>query len=1042
MARLEIQLLGPPGIRVNASRVEGLPAKLEALIYYLATAPRSVTRSSLAGLLWSERSEQDARMNLRAALQKIPAGMNGCVTVARDWLAIDGAAELEVDVRRFEKLLSTISAGNGSGDRLERLREGAALYRDDFLHGFSAGHAPEFDSWCLAERTRLRQGAVRLHSEILALERAAKLDADMAQTARRILDLAPGHDAALRDLMEVLARSGQRNAAVEEFERHRKLWHEELGIAPSAETVRAAERIVSGESIAVAAVPAAAPPAQLVGREHEFALVSKLLTEGDGRVVSITGLGGIGKTRLAQALLAELKPRFADGAVLVSVGAMRSGAGLAPAIASALGILLRAGDVRAQVADYLREKALLLVLDSFEHVTGTEAVDLLIELARAAPKVRCLVTSREALGVDEEAVVALEGLAYPAEAAAATPAWRDFPAVQLFIQRAARGYVQFDAEREREGIVKLCRRVQGIPLAIELAASLARSLPCVEIARAVDRDLQALAKDDAGLSPRHRSLAGVLDTAFAQLTPELQGALARLSIFRGPFRADAAEAVAGCSLRQLSSLIEKSWLRRDAGGYLLHDVVRQFGDARLTAMRIDRADLREAHARHFNGWVATRERDIRMLSGALLEDILAAMADVIAAGEWAAEHGHDAQAVAALGGIYSYFEGRGDFGTARLFFNTALALVARNKRGRKALEPAMLCHLGWCLVQASEYDEGIPLIEDAIAKARAAGDDVTRANAMRGLALGRVMKGQPGAIEVLDECMALTRQLGDPLTLIATLNIMGVAASYLEEARSPSDYFRQMLELADEVGYTRGQMVAHFNLGDAAINQGRYDDAERHFVESLRFGKVARNRRNEVMSLSNLGLIAQQRGDVARTRAYLAEALVLARDMGDRRAFCFLKEGEAELAEMLEDWPTMLAEARRHAELAEAIAWDWSKAFAYALQAQALTRLGDRDAALETLAAHRAVALKGAWPVHRAAFALEASRWLLAFAADATQRELATRALRTLTDSESVDSWVRERARKAHAGQGAYAGLEGGMEDWMNRLHEALPSAR
>ncbi|APV51514.1 hypothetical protein BWI17_18555 [Betaproteobacteria bacterium GR16-43] len=1043
MARLEIRLLGNPEIAVNGVPVGPLPAKLEALLYYLAAAPRSVSRIALAGLLWGERSEQDARMNLRAALQKLPESLAPHLTVNRDWLAFDRASDMSVDLQPFEHALLTFATPEAPAARLERLRAMAGLHRDEFLAGFAPSHAPEFEAWCASERTRLREGAVRLLLEVLRLEKEAGREQDAVETARRTLHLSPGHDIALRELMGALARSGQRNAAIESYERHRRAWRDELGIAPSTETERLADRIVSGDSlVAAAAVPAAsAAPAQLLGREREQAMIVALLGGEGMRIVSLTGLGGIGKTRLAQSVMAQVKERFPDGLKFFSIGAMRSGAAVGPAIAAGLGLQLRGGQVSKQIQEFLREKSMLLVLDSFEPVAGTEAVDLLLEIVHAAPGVRCLLTTREALGVAEEAVVAIDGLAYPEGNAAVGEGWRDFAAVQLFVQRAARGYVQFDAQREREGIVRICQRVQGIPLALELAASLARNLPCIEIARAVEHDLETLSRDDASLSPRHRSMARVLACAFDQLSPELQACLARLSVFRGPFRSDAAEAVALGSLRQLSTLIEKSWLRRDPGaGYVLHDVIRQFARGRLAALRIDAAKLDEAHAMHFAAWLSALHDSVRAGDNpVVLDEIRDVLADVVAACEWASRFGQDADFERAFHTLYRYFENRGDFVSVEQFYGPAREALERNRRARKRrLQSIAHCNFGWAFTHMSRYDEGVVELEKAAAKAREAGAELLRGEALRGIALARTMQGRVDeATPLLEECMAICR--GDAFGEMATLNVLGVAASFGGVGRGQADYYRQFLEIAEANNHPRGALVAHFNLGDDALTRGDLDAAERHFQRSIELGHSAGNRRNQCMSYANLAAVQQARGDFPGTRRYLDQAWEIARVLGERRLYSFIYQGYAEVDAAERRWPEAEAWARKMIAVADDITWAWSAAFGVALLAQALAETGRRDEALGAIHdLHRRVK-DASFEVHHANAAVEAARWILRF--QEKDAALAGRTLHALAASGGIDNWVRGRARELLIGEPPATAPEGGAREWMAATVAVLPSA-
>ena len=330
---------------------------------------------------------------------------------------------------------------------------------------------------------------------------------------------------------------------------------------------------------------ATAPPATpFVGREADLAELAGLLATPACRLLTLIGPGGVGKTRLALRAAAEARAAgaFPDGVHVVALQPLASADLLAGAVADAAGLApAGARDPTEHLRDGLRGRAALLVLDNFEHLL--EGAALLPPILAAAPGVRLLVTSREALALQEEWRYPVQGLPYPAGAGAADlEGPEDYAAVRLFAERARRVRRDFSLAEEGADVARLCRLVEGLPLALELAAAWTSVLSCAEIAADLALGLDVLATRLRDVPERHRSMRAVFDGSWARLDDHQRAVLARLSVFQGGFRREAAEAVAGAAPATLAALVDGSLLHLEPGGrYQLHELLRQYAEERL-----------------------------------------------------------------------------------------------------------------------------------------------------------------------------------------------------------------------------------------------------------------------------------------------------------------------------------------------------------------------------------------------------------------------------------------------------------------------------
>jgi predicted ATPase/DNA-binding SARP family transcriptional activator len=614
MSQLALYLLGPPRIELGDEPVHISRRKAVALLAHLAVEGGLHRRDSLAALIWPEYDRSSARADLRRTLSLLNRKLGkGWLVADRETAGLAPNADLWLDVEQFRRRFAECKAhphkpdaGDVCADCVPSLEEAVALYRDGFLSGFTLRDSLAFDEWQFFQTERLKnQLATILERLVRWYSEHGDYDRAIAH-ARRRLERDVLSEAAHRELIKLYALAGQPAAALRQYQLCQETLAEELGVPPSQETTELYERIRAGKEVRREPEPESliphnlpAQPTPFLGREDELVELEELLADPNVRLITILGPGGVGKTRLGiaaaeeqlrgtAAVDGERKPRFPNGVFFVALAGLSSADQIVPAVAKALGFALYEGrEPRQQLLDYLREKRALLVLDGFDLILGgthaLQAVDLLTGLLSSAPGLQILVTSRGRLRLRQEQVYSVQGLAFPERE---TPRAKAYAGVQLFLQSARRVQSHFElADDDATHLVRICQLVEGMPLAIELAAAWVNVLSLADIAGEVQRGLDFLETDWRDLPARHRSVRAVFETSWQRLDDAERHVFCQLSVFRGGFTRRAAEAVAGASLRVLVALADQSLLRYDPSGdrYQIHELLRQYGAGKIAS---------------------------------------------------------------------------------------------------------------------------------------------------------------------------------------------------------------------------------------------------------------------------------------------------------------------------------------------------------------------------------------------------------------------------------------------------------------------------
>jgi predicted ATPase/DNA-binding SARP family transcriptional activator len=851
---VRLDLLGSPTVRGDGGWVALPFERRSQLVGYLALKRAWVKRAELAALLWPEQATKHALANLRKTLFRLQSVRWGDgVEVLDDGVRSNAAT----DVDEFERAIAE-----------RRHADALALYRGELLEGFDDDANDAWSDWLRGERERLRAAW-----RSAALERLAEDGgpAESLELCARLLAIDPLDEAALRAQLACLARGGQVALARSRYREFAERLHAEAGTTPGIEL----EALV--RSLAIVddrGRPSAATPDDgFVGRAVELARIAELLARDDCRLLCIVGAGGVGKTRLAARAMHALAARYADGAVFVALEDVDSPGEVATALAHAAGVSLRGPrEPVEQLSDALRGRRMLLVLDNFEHVTAaTATIDrLLAECARLT----FLVTSRTRLASPSQWSLPLEGLPWPeredADRAVA------FDAVRLFVQAARRHDPAFAPGDAAESIVDICRSVDGLPLALELAAAWTRVLPCSAIAAELAHGT-GLLQATAGTRPaRHASLAGVFEQSWKLLAPPERDALARLSLFRGGFVPEAARAVAGASLPVLGSLVDKSLLRRDGERMSLHPLVNDEAATRLDDAA--RAAAGRAHAEHFHRLLRESRKDVEDGARDALDRIEVEFDNCRAAWRWSVEHGDMPALCGSLATLVDFCEHRGRLGEGRALVANALQAHANDP-----LAVGFASAIAQFDFRLDRYPEAEARALEALASARSQGDDrsvLQCLNVLGGCALRRELHDD--ARRWYGEALALPALRNDPGMTAAMLDNLALVEKYVGHYGEALRLSTQSLLEHRRLGDVAGEALCLNNLGSLELDRGKDDAARAHLHAGLalcrRYGLVS----TEALIHGNLSDIATKQGDYDTALEHARSALAIGRSIGHR----------------------------------------------------------------------------------------------------------------------------------------------------------------
>jgi predicted ATPase/DNA-binding SARP family transcriptional activator len=911
MAHLSLGVLGSLQVSIDDTPVAKLESdKVRALLVYLAVeADGPHRRESLVGLLWPECLEAVARHNLRQALLSLrqaigdQAARPPYLLISREAIQFNRASDFSLDLDRFSAILQACKQERSRGSeepsvRAARLEEAVKLYRGEFLQGFFLEDSEEFEQWALVQRESLHQQVLDAHVDLADYyEQHGDFQAAHRHALRQ-LELDPWREEAHCQAMRALALDGQRTAALTQYETCRRVLAEELGLEPSAVTRQLAEQIRSGTLKTKAESPPSLPaapfhnlPVSLTsfhGREQELADVGRLLADPECRCVSLVGPGGIGKTRLALQAAERHRAAFPHGVAFVplaSVGTVEA------AIAATAGAVRCAfygpSDPKDQLLNYLSEKQMLLVEDNVEHLLAggppqAGLVDLLLDILRRAPGVKLLVTSRDMLDLQEEWVFDVRGLAFPD--AEPTGKLDEYPAVALFIQRAKRASPGFAAnEADLAAIAQLCCLVEGMPLAIELAATWSRALSPSEIAAEIEGGLDFLSASLRDLPERHRSMRVVFDQTWQRLSAKEQQVLSQLSVFRGGFSRGAAEQVAGASLPVLSALVNRTLGRRNAAGrYELHELVRQYCAGHLAADPLTQAAVQKRHCDYFlslaeAGGAKRRQVDQKEW----LQRLEAEPDNLRAALGWALKQGEIELALRLCGAMGLPWVVHGHVKEGRRWVAEALAyqgpaplplrVKALKAAGRMAFEQRDLA------AAQAFYEEGLALSQEAGDLSEAA----SLLNSLGNVAWARDDPGRAG--ELYDQALTVRRQLNDERGIANVLNDLGLVAMRLRQFERAAQLMEEGISLARSLGDQRALAASLFNLGLVTVRiEGGAARAAVHLAACVELSRELGYRKALAYALDNLAMLALHEGDQAKATSLAQESLELCRGLEDR----------------------------------------------------------------------------------------------------------------------------------------------------------------
>jgi predicted ATPase/DNA-binding SARP family transcriptional activator len=906
MAGLALYFLGPPRFKRNDAAISVQRRKCIALLAYLAVTATAHSREMLIDLLYPRQSRGRARADFRQTLSFLKN------TIGEDWLTVEGPTvglacgnDLWTDVHEFRALIRE-EHGPDSGaaglERINRLTAANSLYQGDFLSGFYLKDSPQFDDWQFFEQEGLRRDYISvLEQLVIMLGKSGQIETAV-EYGRRWLAMDPLEEAVHRELMRLYATAGQRTAALRQYEQCRTLLKKELGEDPEEETEELFEKIRSKRKIYNPNMPRTLHPNNIpeepkgfIGREQLLAELVDTLEGEEVQILTLTGTGGTGKTRLAVEAAARMIGNYDDGVFFVDLAAVHTPEEVVPTIARILEVRESMGHGRSlldYLRDYLRSKRLLLILDNFEHIIS--AAHQVTDLVAARPGLRVLITSREQLQIKGERALRVPPLEVSdPETTQTAQLLLQVEAVRLFAQRAASANPAFAVTDENvSAVAEICRHLDGLPLAIELAASRLKILSLQELENKLKDRFRLLGERTQARPARQQTLRKAIDWSYNLLDEFEKKLFTTLSVFVGGCSIKAVEHICGASglefefdiLDGLASLVDKSLVKQEVvegeSRFSMLETIAEYARTRFEGYA-GAGMVRERHAGYYlelaveaesglHGpeqlrWLDRLEREISNLQSAL---------------SWFLQSQRESDALKLAISLEWFWYRYGHFseGQRRLERTIEVAAASKHPILRARAEHA----LGWmCFIQGN-WSHARGLYRRGLQSFRDHHDRTWEGIVLSDLGVvERWIGNKTIGDEYCEQAIEIAREIGDPLRISISLIWAYATTGGKFNIEPPQAELEEAVEISRRLGNLWGIAHGLNGLGDLLRELGKYSEARLRYDEALRGFRHLKDKWMTAWTLEGLGRTMFLAGDICNSNNYLKESMKLFHSLGD-----------------------------------------------------------------------------------------------------------------------------------------------------------------
>lgn len=939
--------------------------KTRALLVYLAVEQdHAFQRSFLSGLLWSDQSETQALHSLRQTISILRKALNDTkqedsfLITDRDLIQINPNASIWVDVIEFRKTLKDAyqhnKQRNGNGMiNYSKLQKAMSIFQGVFLERYRIAGSSLFEEWAILMQEETNKLAIEALTHLQGYYQRRAEESQIIECLERIIKISPWDENAHYELLLHLAADQQWSAAEHHFKSLQNYLSHQLGVKPNEKINQLFNLIHQHNSAAIHSIYEPKAPAhnlsptqsEFIGRTAEVEELIQIVCDPHCRLITLTGTGGIGKTRLATELAHQMIGQFKDGVFFISIPHQKTLEQFQMAIGKQIDLAFSASlNPGQQLLDYFRSRQILLVLDNVDTFLNTvEVVSFIADLLTSIHTIKMIATSRERLNLQQERIFLLEGLAFPQVMPANPEGLTAFDAIKLFLKNVQQRNRHFTMDRSNAiAILQFCQRIEGHPLAIELAATSLLDTPNSDLHRLAQTNLSALNNSITNADPLQKNLQAVFEISWQHLSREMQTILSRVSIFRGGFTCQSAAEICQQSEINLQPLINKSLIKvRNDERYTLHEIIRELSLVKLAGEGcLD--EVKDLHSHYYYQQVSHCRNSLKGRDQVQTLDWLdLELENISQAWNWLLIQKKYEYLQDMVDPLYQFYNIRSRFQEGIDSFQESLQKLETEKEG--ALLSALLAaRIGALALRARRTD----LVQSAINTSLQL---LSPFNMLKEVAFCKVTLGgvylrkrnMKAALESARESQALYRQSAD---------VSGEAyAAYLEGlVQNTSGLYEEAkvallhsISLSIQIEDQR-RLIGPYNvLGDIACIAGDYNQAEYYFKEGIEISRKLKDRFNLGMLLNNLATVHQIRKQFAEEEAVLQESMAICHEIGDRSGETLALNNLGEMANIQSDFDKAITFCNQALEMALSLEDDYITLICYNTFAEAY--LGKKD---------------------------------------------------------------------------------------------------